>query len=87
MLRESSVSVTATPLAAMGERVLRGGVCIAGGLLAFEGELGVLGKSKPVLPQGLPTPYKQEQNSVSHCRINSLRHWASEWAPLYPEAA
>lgn len=56
-LRESSASVTETPLAAMGERVVRGGVCMAGGLLALEGELGVGGRSKPLLPQGLPRPY------------------------------
>ena len=52
------MKVTETPLAAMGDRVLRGGVCSAWGLLAVEGEVGVEGRSKPVLPQGLIKPYK-----------------------------
>jgi len=56
MLRMSSVTVTKTPLAAMGERVLRGGVCRAVGLLEVEGEEGVLGRSKPLPPQGLVKP-------------------------------
>ena len=53
MLRMSSVTVTETPLAAMGERVLRGGVWRAVGLLEIEGEEGALGRSNPLPPQGL----------------------------------
>lgn len=66
-LRESSESVTETPLAAMGERVLRGGVCIVGGLPAVEGEVGVVGRSKPLLPHGLPRPYKQTE-----CQLTAI---------------
>lgn len=57
MLRMSSVTVTETPLAAMGERVLRGGVWRAVGLLEVEGEEGALGRrSNPLPPQGLAKP-------------------------------
>ena len=59
MLRGSSASVTETPLAAIGERVLRGGVCRAMGLLGFEGEDGALGKSSPLPPHGLASPCMQ----------------------------
>lgn len=61
ILRGSSVSVTETPLAAIGERVLRGGVCTAMGL-GFEGEEGVLGRSKPAPPQGFTKPCKPALN-------------------------
>ena len=66
MLRESSERGTETPLAAMGERVLRGGVCIVGGLPAEEGEVGVVGMSKPLLPQGLPKPFKHTQSQTTN---------------------
>lgn len=65
MLRVSSESVTETPLAAMGERVLRGGVCIVGGLPAVEGEVGVVGRSKPLLPQGLPRPFRHRKGQTA----------------------
>ena len=64
-LRVSSESVTETPLVAMAERVLRGGVCIVGGLPAVDGEVGVVGKSKPLLPQGLPRPFNQTQSQTA----------------------
>lgn len=54
-----------TPLAAMGERVLRGGVCIVGVLPAVEGEVGVVGRSKPLLPQGLPRPFRHRKGQTA----------------------
>ena len=65
MLRESSESVTETPLAAMGKRVLRGGICIGGGLPAVEGEVGVVGRSNPLLPQGLPRPFRRRKGQIA----------------------